>query len=606
MRYAFLLASLCLVPTSEIAAQDEAPATSEPVKVPFYRDPISDFEPGDAKAPDVVKLLNEQFPNLKFSAEPTTNRIYGRVPETQVDDIEQFVQELAITAAEHKREQENVRQGQREREAAFFEREEQSRRERNAELQADWEARNADAANGDSDLGFNLLMPFEMRMARAQLRNAELQLKKLQTTYGPNHPEVRDAELAIEAINYAQQSQSDLFAQYRFEGYSQHKTKSIVHNPITLAEFLKKLRPDVDVEIVFNEKGYIVFRGSETDVAEAERVVKALQDVTLSIDPSTLQQRYEDAERSAAQVADQLRDADSGTSPDRKRIVELRARLTDSVQLAFELRLQLQQYQLERAEADLTTARARLIRREQIAEQIIERRVEELANNDDTAWGLANVGNKPEKQSNVSLQQIDEMRKGLTEAQAQFEEATATWTRERKKLTSDREQLFRQVDDLREKLKAASRVSFDRSPSPSTQNENQPPVFDAPIIDAGQKPDATQDASDASKSARIFGIRFGKVADLSEYKSNFRGGIHITSVIANTPADKAGIKSGDILLGINAWETTSLEDLAFVLGKVTESSDGDSARFHIMRKGETLWGEMSISGLVSSDELRKF
>ncbi|MGZ0163931.1 MAG: PDZ domain-containing protein [Planctomycetales bacterium] len=605
MKYAFLLASICLVPTCKIAAQDDAAASTKPAKVAIYKDPISDFEPGDAKAPDVVKLLNEQFPNLTFSAEPTTNRIYGRVPESQVDDIEEFVHELANVAAEHKHEVEKLRQKQIDKEAAIQEREEQIQQERAAKDRAELEAGNAERAKAQFETGLTFLMPFEMRMATAQLRNAELKLKKLQANYGPNHPEVRDAELAIEAINYAQQSQSDLFAQFRFEGYSPHKTKPIVHNPITLAEVLKKLRPDIDVEIVFNEKGYLLFRGSETDVAEAERVVKALQDVTLSSGPATLQDRYEDAERSAAQVADQLRDANSGTTPDTKRIAELRKDLTASVELAFELRLRLQQHQLELAEADLMTARARLIRREKIAKQIVKRRVEELANNDDTAWNLANVGNKPEKQSNVSVQQIDEMRQGLTEAQAKFEEATATWARERKKLTSDRKQLFRQVDDLREKLKAATRVSFDRSSSSNTQNENPPPVLDVPETDVGQKPDAPQDSSDASKSARLFGIRFGKVADLSEYKSNFRGGIHITSVIANTRADKAGIKSGDILLGIDAWETTSLEDLAFVLRKVTDSSDKDSARFHIMRNGETLSGEMAIPA-ESVEGLREF
>ena len=79
------------MPACDIAAQTEKPAAVEPSKDPIYRDPISDFEPGEAKATDVVTLLNEQFPNLKFSAEPTTNRIYGRVPESQIEDIEQFV-----------------------------------------------------------------------------------------------------------------------------------------------------------------------------------------------------------------------------------------------------------------------------------------------------------------------------------------------------------------------------------------------------------------------------------------------------------------------------------------------------------------------------------
>ena len=290
-------------------------------------------------------------------------------------------------------------------------------------------------------------------------------------------------------------------------------------------------------------------------------------------------------------------------SPDTKRIAELRKHLTDSVQLAFELRLQLQQFQLERAEADLMTARTRLIRREQIAEQIIERRVRELETNDDTAWSLANVGNKPEKQSNVSVQQIDEMRQGLTEAQAKFEEATATWTRERKKLTSDREQLFRQVDDLREKLKAATRVSFVR-PGQASRPGIAYSESGFRIVEPGSTSELTKEQRTASAAnwERVFGIKPGTTADLSDAETRYRGGVHVDAVLLNTPAAKAGIRAGDILVGIDAWETTSPENFAFIFNEIAQSPRKDTVKFYLLRDGETVWGNMVVPKLPATSD----
>lgn len=517
MRHPHFLALLCLMPMFDVAAQEETAAPAETSPAAIYRDEISGFEVGDANALDVVKLLNDQFPNLKFSAEPTTNRIYCRVPESLIDDIDEFIHELAIVAAEHRHRQEKLRQEQMDKEAAARAREEELLEERAAKERSELEARYDQLVNDGFSAGITFSTPLGLRIAQTQLRHAELQLQKLLAVYGPNHPEVRNAELQIEALKHLQKPQFHLFDQYRIEGFSRRKPHPLVEQPAKLAEVLKQLRPDLDVKVEGTENGQLIFSGSETSVAEAERVIKALQDVTVGTNPATLQGQYEDAERSAAEVAGQLRDANSAMSPDRKRIAELRAHLTDSVQLAFELRLQMQQYQLERAEADLMTARARLIRREQIAEQIVKRRVEELENSDDTAWSPAQARKDSEQQLNT-----------------------------------------------------------------------------------------TPDNPDAGAIARSFGIWLEEVTDLSEYKTDYRGGIRITAVISNTPAKKAGIKAGDVLVGLATWETTSLADLAFVLKKFTESSDKDSVKFFVMRNGETMTGQMSIPEFASAEAAGEF
>ena len=63
-----------------------------------------------------------------------------------------------------------------------------------------------------------------------------------------------------------------------------------------------------------------------------------------------------------------------------------RVKLQKAVQEAFDLRMQLQNSQLDDAEAKLKASRQRLIRRQSLAKQIVERRVNELLNADETKW----------------------------------------------------------------------------------------------------------------------------------------------------------------------------------------------------------------------------
>jgi hypothetical protein len=75
---------------------------------------------------------------------------------------------------------------------------------------------------------------------------------------------------------------------------------------------------------------------------------------------------------------------------------------------------------------------------------------------------LADLQNTTKEQLDARQQQIEVLRRSLNEVQVEFDEATATWTAERKNYVANEEQLVVQVDDLREKLKAATRVSFER------------------------------------------------------------------------------------------------------------------------------------------------
>lgn len=75
---------------------------------------------------------------------------------------------------------------------------------------------------------------------------------------------------------------------------------------------------------------------------------------------------------------------------------------------------------------------------------------------------LANLRDSTKEQLDARQKQIEDLSRSLNDLQVEFDEATATWTAERKKYVADAGQLEIQVDDLREKLKAATRVSFER------------------------------------------------------------------------------------------------------------------------------------------------
>ena len=119
---------------------------------------------------------------------------------------------------------------------------------------------------------------------------------------------------------------------------------------------------------------------------EAQRKVEANNAASFSKpnpEQVALQQRIEQAEQDALRAASSLLNADSKDEQSKR---SARLKLQKVVQEAFDLRIQLQNSQLDDAEAKLKASRQRLIRRQSLAKQIVERRVNELLNTDETKW----------------------------------------------------------------------------------------------------------------------------------------------------------------------------------------------------------------------------
>ena len=79
---------------------------------------------------------------------------------------------------------------------------------------------------------------------------------------------------------------------------------------------------------------------------------------------------------------------------------------------------------------------------------------------------------------------------------------------------------------------------------------------------------------------------------------NYKRGLKIVSVRANSPAEREGMMSGDILVAMHGWKTESLENLAYILQR-EDIAKRENFMFYILRDKEPFWGQMRVANLPS-------
>lgn len=76
-----------------------------------------------------------------------------------------------------------------------------------------------------------------------------------------------------------------------------------------------------------------------------------------------------------------------------------------------------------------------------------------------------------------------------------------------------------------------------------------------------------------------------------------RGGMRITEVRSDGPAAANGIQKGDILVGLDKWETLSMDNIAWILNQQQpQLSDGQvSMKFYLVRGQEIRYGYLAVA-----------
>ncbi|MGB7329582.1 MAG: trypsin-like peptidase domain-containing protein [Rubripirellula sp.] len=104
----------------------------------------------------------------------------------------------------------------------------------------------------------------------------------------------------------------------------------------------------------------------------------------------------------------------------------------------------------------------------------------------------------------------------------------------------------------------------------------------------------------AEMAWNVLGIQAKPVADSTmrrlnqRMKTPYRGGLFITRVRPGSAADQQGIVSGDVLLGIHGWQTSTMKDLAGIL-EHPDMQRGPRAKFYLVRKEQTLFGHLQLA-----------
>ena len=90
------------------------------------------------------------------------------------------------------------------------------------------------------------------------------------------------------------------------------------------------------------------------------------------------------------------------------------------------------------------------------------------------------------------------------------------------------------------------------------------------------------------------GVRLSPADPREVARADYDGGFKITAVRAGGPADAAGLRRGDVLVGLHEFSTVKVDDLAFVLNH-DDLPEWNPLKFYIVRDGETHYGHLRLT-----------
>jgi serine protease Do len=100
----------------------------------------------------------------------------------------------------------------------------------------------------------------------------------------------------------------------------------------------------------------------------------------------------------------------------------------------------------------------------------------------------------------------------------------------------------------------------------------------------------------------VLGLKLEAVPakNFQQTRTHYRGGLAVTDVRTDSPAARQGIRRGDILVGMHVWETVSIDNVTFILGR-PDFAQLDPLKFYILRGNETLYGHLTVANRTARD-----
>lgn len=104
----------------------------------------------------------------------------------------------------------------------------------------------------------------------------------------------------------------------------------------------------------------------------------------------------------------------------------------------------------------------------------------------------------------------------------------------------------------------------------------------------------------AQKADRLVWTRLGAKltplakSSLPSAQRDYNGGLQVTAIRSDGPAARFGLQVGDILVGMQDWETVSLRDVEYVLNQLDQAAP-KSVPFYVIRDQETRVGQLTLT-----------
>jgi serine protease Do len=97
------------------------------------------------------------------------------------------------------------------------------------------------------------------------------------------------------------------------------------------------------------------------------------------------------------------------------------------------------------------------------------------------------------------------------------------------------------------------------------------------------------------KTWDVFGMSLEPIAakDFARRDTPYNGGLKVMDIRAGGPAERQGIRPGDILVGMHGWETASENDIKYIVS-LPRLGEMGPLKFYILRGADTLYGHLNI------------